>query len=117
MRDDNKNLIIAIVLSVVVLIGWNYFYGMPMAERQKAAAPATATQQAGSTVPGAAPREGQPAVPPAEHLTGSAIAGAVVLASVRTSPERSRDRLLRFIGAARDIAAGGAGRMAAEPSA
>ena len=71
MRRDNQNLILAIALSVAVLIGWNYFYGMPMAERQKAAAPATATQQAGSVVTGAAPREGQPAVPSPATVPGA----------------------------------------------
>ncbi|HEV7456584.1 MAG TPA: hypothetical protein VGN96_07385 [Roseococcus sp.] len=58
--------------------------------------------------------EGQPVVPPAEHLTGVAVAGAVVLAAVRVRPERGPARLLRFVAAARDIAAGGAGRMEPE---
>ena len=34
--------------------------------------------------------EGQPVVPPADHLTGVAVSGAVVLASVRGRPERAR---------------------------
>jgi len=58
--------------------------------------------------------EGAPAVPPAEHLTGVAIAGGIVLASVRGRPERAADRLARFLAAAREIAAGAAGRMAPE---
>lgn len=58
--------------------------------------------------------EGQPVVPPAEHLTGVAVAGAVVLAAVRCRPERQDARFDRFLGAARDIAAGGAGRMPPE---
>ena len=32
---DNKNTIIAIVLSAIVLIGWQYFVGMPQMERQR----------------------------------------------------------------------------------
>ncbi|MBV9075986.1 MAG: membrane protein insertase YidC [Methylobacteriaceae bacterium] len=78
MRDDNRNLLLAIALSVVVLIGWNYFYGVPTAERQRAQQAASqqqnAAQQAaaqGGTaspsqtgpLPGAAPREGQPSPP------------------------------------------------------
>jgi len=55
--------------------------------------------------------EGQPAVPPAEHLTGVAIAGAIVLSAVRVLPQRADARFARFIAAARDIAAGGAGRL------
>ena len=57
---------------------------------------------------------GQPAVPPPDHLTGVAISGGVVLAAVRLRPERAADRLARFLVAARDIAAGGAGRIAPE---
>jgi hypothetical protein len=58
--------------------------------------------------------EGQPVVPPAEHLTGVAVAGAVVLAAVRRRPERGPVRLQRFVASAREIAAGGAGRLEPE---
>ncbi len=58
--------------------------------------------------------EGQPVVPPADHLTGVAVSGAVVMAAVRGHPERAPARLQRFLAAARDIAAGGAGRIALE---
>jgi hypothetical protein len=58
--------------------------------------------------------EGQPVVPPAEHLTGVAVSGAVVMAAVRSLPQRAPERLVRFLAAARDIAAGGAGRIPAE---
>lgn len=59
---------------------------------------------------------GQPVVPPGEHLTGVAIAGAVVMAAVRSKPERAPARIQRFLVAARDIAAGGAGRIEPEAS-
>lgn len=58
--------------------------------------------------------EGQPAVPPAEHLSGTAVGGAVMMAAVRGKPERAEARLDRFIAAAKDIAAGGAGRIPPE---
>lgn len=58
--------------------------------------------------------EGLPIVPPAEHLTGVAVSGAVVMASVRGRPERAEARLGRFLLAAKDIAAGGAGRIPLE---
>jgi hypothetical protein len=58
--------------------------------------------------------EGQPAVPPAEHLTGVAVSGAVVLSAVRGKPDRAPARLARFVAAALDIAAGGAGRIPPE---
>lgn len=57
---------------------------------------------------------GQPKVPPPPHLTGTAVAGAVLLASVRMRPERQPERLRAFLVSARDIAAGGAGRLAEE---
>ena len=56
---------------------------------------------------------GQPKVPPALHLTGTAIAGSVNLAAVRGDPLRRDARLARFLDSARDIAAGGAGRLPA----
>lgn len=58
--------------------------------------------------------EGTPAIPPAPHLTGVAVAGAVILASVRGEPSRRLVRLERFLGSAREIARGGAGRLAQE---
>lgn len=58
--------------------------------------------------------EGQPAVPPADNLTGVAVSGAVVMAAARGRAERAEARMLRFLAAARDIAAGGAGRIELE---
>ncbi|MDB5316981.1 MAG: hypothetical protein JWO26_1547 [Rhodospirillales bacterium] len=58
--------------------------------------------------------EGMADVPPGEHLTGVAVAGAIVLASVRVSVERQDERLRKFIDAARSIAAGGSGRIEPE---
>jgi hypothetical protein len=56
----------------------------------------------------------QPKVPPASHLTGTAVAGAVHLASVRDDPARQQTRLSAFLNSAREIAAGGAGRLERE---
>ncbi|HZL30360.1 MAG TPA: membrane protein insertase YidC [Pseudolabrys sp.] len=42
---DNKNTILAIVLSAVVLIAWQYFYAMPQAEKQKATQQQTELQK------------------------------------------------------------------------
>lgn len=57
---------------------------------------------------------GQPDVPAAPHLPGTAVAGAIALAAVRLHPERRAARLARFLESARDIAAGGAGRLEPE---
>lgn len=58
--------------------------------------------------------EGQPAVPPAPHLAGTAAAGGIALASVRGDPRRQANRLKRFLESGRNIAAGGPGRLPAE---
>lgn len=58
--------------------------------------------------------EGQPVVPPGEHLTGTAIGGAVVLAGVRRAPQHMDARMKRFLASAREIAQGGAGRIPPE---
>jgi YidC/Oxa1 family membrane protein insertase len=65
--EDSRNLILAIVLSVLVLIGWNYFYGAPQMQKDRQAqtqtqsnAPTSATPQPGAAVPiGAAPATAQ----------------------------------------------------------
>lgn len=58
--------------------------------------------------------EGQPMVEPAGNLTGVAVASSIILAAMRQSPERAPARMRQFLASARDIAAGGAGRLAAE---
>ena len=58
--------------------------------------------------------EGQPLVPPAPHLPGTAAAGGVALSAVRGDVSRQKERLRRFLESGRDIAAGGPGRLNAE---
>ena len=60
---------------------------------------------------------GQAKTPPAPHLTGTAVIGSVVLAAVRTYPERREDRLRRFLASGREIAGGGVGRILPEEAA
>src|SRR3977135_3892874 len=66
---DNKNTLIAIALSAIVLLGWQYFVGMPQMERQRQQAQPPAQQQAqpqqqapaGNATPGnTTPLPGQP---------------------------------------------------------
>jgi len=67
---DNKNTILAIVLSAVVLIAWQYFYAVPNAEKQKAAQQQAELQKQAQK-PAAPPTQGaQPGVAPA--MPGSA---------------------------------------------
>ena len=55
-----------------------------------------------------------PKVPPQPHFTGLAIAGSVALAACRGPASRRETRLHRFLGSAKDIIVGGAGRLEAE---
>jgi hypothetical protein len=52
-----------------------------------------------------------PKVPPEPHLCGTAVAGSVQLSAVREDPLKRQTRLAAFLDSARDIAAGGAGRL------
>ena len=88
MREDNKNLLLAIVLSVVVLIGWNYFYGVPMVERQKGA-PTTSQTAPGQNpqVPTPSPQAGQPSTP--APSTVPSVPGAPVVETRQAALARS----------------------------
>jgi hypothetical protein len=55
-----------------------------------------------------------PKVPPQPHFTGLAVAGSVGLAAVRGPASRREARFHRFLASAKDIAAGGAGRIDVE---
>src|SRR3984893_5405498 len=65
---DNRNTILAVILSGLVLIAWQYFYNMPQMEKQRAAQQAQSelvkpAPQAGTAAPqaGAAPTPNAPA--------------------------------------------------------
>ncbi len=57
--EDSRNTILAILLSVIVLVAWQYFVGMPQVEKQKEAQKQTQQQQTQTS----APQPGQPAAP------------------------------------------------------
>src|SRR5262249_26444851 len=48
--NDQKNMLLAIVLSALVLIGWQFYFGLPSLEKQK--------QAQTQTTPGTAPKPG-----------------------------------------------------------
>jgi YidC/Oxa1 family membrane protein insertase len=62
---DNRNTILAVILSGLVLIGWQYFYNVPQMEKQRAA------QQA-SELAKPAPQPGTTAPPATTPQTGTA---------------------------------------------
>src|SRR6202048_3603308 len=63
---DNRNTILAVILSGLVLIAWQYFYNMPQMEKQRAA------QQAQSELVKPTPQAGSTATPTAAPQTGAA---------------------------------------------
>ncbi len=94
--SENRNLLLAIALSVLVLIGWQFFVGVPQMEKQReiqraqqaqksetvTQAPAAAGTPAATATPGAAPNAAAP-------LTG-ATREAVIAASPRIQIETPR---------------------------
>ena len=88
---DSKNTILAIVLSAIVLIAWQYFYAMPQAEKQKAVQLQAQQQQApqAPTQPGQPGQTATPAIPGVPAVPGQApVASAPVsrAAALATSP-------------------------------
>ncbi|PVE22429.1 membrane protein insertase YidC [Microvirga sp. KLBC 81] len=59
MREDNKNLILAIALSLAVLLGWQYFFAAPEAERQRQAAQQQQSTQVNPAAPNPPPSPSQ----------------------------------------------------------
>ena len=53
--NDSRNVILAIVLSIVVLFGWQYFIAGPAAERAAKQAEITQQQQQAQTAAAATP--------------------------------------------------------------
>jgi YidC/Oxa1 family membrane protein insertase len=76
-NEDSRNLILAIVLSVAVLIGWNYFYGAPQLQKDRQAqtqanAPVPAVQSGSGAM---APQSAPAALAPAETRPQALAAG------------------------------------------
>src|SRR5271169_6134898 len=81
--NDQKNMILAIALSALVLIGWQYFVGMPQMEKQKQEAqlrqqqtqsPATGTPSTTPATPGS-PAQTQPAGPQVPGQASAPVVG------------------------------------------
>ena len=61
MNYDNKNFILAIVLSMLIIFGWQYFYAAPLQEKlvaEQAQTTAPAQPSAGGAVPGSTAQTG-----------------------------------------------------------
>jgi YidC/Oxa1 family membrane protein insertase len=94
-REDNKNLLLAIVLSAVVLLGWNYFYGMPQMEAQRRAAQQTqGTTPPGPVLPGAPGATSPGTVAPTPATPGAAPAASATPGAVTAVAGLSREAAL-----------------------
>lgn len=109
MKEDNRNLLLAITLSVVILLGWQFFYAKPQMEKQQqiaqqnqqaqsqpapgsgvAPAPSTVPGQATTAVPGAVPataaagtRDQALALSPRVRIDTPRVAGSISLTGAR----------------------------------
>ena len=74
-KETNKNLILALVLSLGVLIAWELFYGVPKMREQQARQEAEqkAQQQTEQTATPAAPAATPGAVPPRRRAAAGAV--------------------------------------------
>ncbi|MGO4405482.1 membrane protein insertase YidC [Bosea sp. RAF48] len=76
MKEDNRNLLLAIVMSVVILLGWQFFYAKPQMEKQQEAA--RQNQQAQSQqAPAASGSTPAPSTPGGSAAPGTAATQAV----------------------------------------
>jgi YidC/Oxa1 family membrane protein insertase len=96
--NDQKNTILAIVLSAIVLIGWEYFVGLPQKQRQdelQRQAQITQVQPAPQATPGQA-TSGQPAPGQASPGSTSAIPGVApkIPAPPDAGEQKSRETLI-----------------------
>ncbi len=85
MFSENRNTILAIVLSLIVLLGWQYFIAQPQLERQQAELQA---QQAAEQNP--AVQNGDPQKPAPNVVPGQATAPA----STSAAPAQTREQAL-----------------------
>ncbi len=100
--NDQKNTLLAIVLSAIVLIGWQIFFGMPQMEKQKQQAqqqhrPSRSRQHRAPTAAAGRPRRSRrttPAPTPGApgSMTREAALGAVAARADRDAAPRRLDR-------------------------
>src|SRR5437899_11519038 len=88
--SDNRNTILAVILSGLVLIGWQYFYNAPQMEKQRAA------QQAQNELAKPAPQPGTTTAPATTPQTGAAPAPSARAPApnqpAAAAPDLTRDR-------------------------
>jgi YidC/Oxa1 family membrane protein insertase len=91
MQIDQKNLIIAIALSIAIVLGFEFFYNLPRVERQKALEAERAAQQAATETTTPAPA--QSTTPPAAPSTTTPGAAPAAPAAAATVPPSQQPRV------------------------
>jgi YidC/Oxa1 family membrane protein insertase len=79
--SDHKNTILAVVLSLLVIVGWQYFIGYPQVERQRQEAQLKQQEQSQTR-----PNPAQPAQPGASQPSATPPATAEVPATPKVAP-------------------------------
>lgn len=91
MTQDNKNLYLAIALSILVIIGWQYFYGAPQLQQAR-------QTQAEMHQPSAAPQPGTPSPAPGQTpsaaLENSAATAAPAVLESRAAALAASPRIM-----------------------
>ena len=90
--NDQKNTILAIVLSAIVLIGWQFFIGMPQMERQRQEALIKQQQAQQTQPPQPTPGPGQPAPSAAAPASPAPSTPKPLGKEDVTTPEEQRSR-------------------------
>jgi YidC/Oxa1 family membrane protein insertase len=80
--QDNKNFFLAIALSMLVLIGWNVFFGLPSADKQRKEAQVQ-SQLAGQSAPG----QSAPGQTPGQSAPGQAPATGATAPNATAIPD------------------------------
>jgi YidC/Oxa1 family membrane protein insertase len=94
--SDQRNTILAIVLSAIVLIGWEYFYALPLKQRQEELqrqAQITQVQPAAPAAPGQAPGAAPAAPGAAPQVPGQSGAAAPAEQKSREAVIASTERV------------------------
>ncbi|MBI3701095.1 MAG: membrane protein insertase YidC [Afipia sp.] len=82
---DNRNTILAVILSGVVLIGWQYFYNIPAMEKQRAAEQAQKQASQTTPTPNSSTPTPQAGTPSAGAVPGGPTAAPVAIQSRDTA--------------------------------
>src|SRR4030088_1862892 len=91
MMTDNRNTILAVILSGLVLIAWQYFYNVPAMEKQRA------LQQAQSELVKPTPQAGSTTTPQAGTAPTPSANAPAAIQPASAAPVVSRDTAIASV--------------------